>query len=236
MLTLAVLLGIFTVFFSAQEIRTNATNNLESRGQLLSNSRHIRDALRQGSTNLGRFLLDPKQSQYAEQSLAAFNRAHEYTHYLLEHDWLIGKTESTHLSRLPIIFNELLPAINHLVVSRKDPTKQYPALAIGNQNLRPNRNAFNNAMAIAINESNSEEQKSYFSEIFPELVKARYLWTQMVSNFRIYMANQLGSFNENVLTTQEQSIETLFHGLTLQLDKLREFDQQKNWGLKAVMP
>jgi len=232
-ITLAILVGVFTVFFSVQEIRKDAAINLENRGQLLANSRQIHDSLWQGYTYLDRFLLDPNQNEYAEKALASFTKAQKYTGSLLEHPWLVKKSQNTNLSQLPSIFDNLQSAINHLVESRKDPTRQYPAMAISNENLRPNLRAFVNAMAIFTAEAMSEEQKPYFDEVYPELTQTRYLWTQMVSNFRIYMANQLGVFDKSALTTQEQSIELLYGGVKEQLSKLSNFDNQGKLGFES---
>ena len=229
----AILAGVFTVFFSVQEIRKDAAINLETRGQLLASSRHIHDALWQGYTYLDRFLLDPNQTEYAEKALTSFTKAREFTSSLLVHPWLIKKSQNTNLSHLPTIFDNLQYAINHLVESRNDPIKQYPAMAISNENLRPNLRAFVNAMAIFTAEAMNEEQKPYFDEVYPELTQTRYLWTQMVSNFRIYMANQLGVFDKNALTTQEQSIELLYGGVNEQLKKLSGFDNQGKLGFES---
>ena len=232
-ITIAILVGVFSVFFSVQEIRKDAAINLENRGQLLANSRHIHDALWQGYTYLDRFLLDPNQNEFAEKALDSFSKAHEHTNSLLKHQWLIKESQNTNLQQLPTVFDNLHLAINNLVDSRKDPTKQYPAMAISNENLRPNLRAFVNAMAISIGEARSEEQMPYFEEVYPELTQTRYLWTQMVSNFRIYMANQLGVFDKSALRTQEQSIELLYSGVNEQLNKLSILDQQDKLGFES---
>ena len=232
-LTLSVLAGVFVVFVSTQEARKDTSANLESRSQLLASSRKIQSALRQGYTSLDKFLLAPDQTQYAERSLNSFDKARLHTQKLLGHDWLIGKTGSSQFFRLPTLYNQLLKDIDYLVSSRKDPAMQYPALFLGNQSLNPNRTAFANAMAIAINESSSELEQPISLEAFIELIQARYLWNQMVSNFRIYMANQLGAFNENLLTGQEESIETLYLSLRDQLNKLQQLNEQELLGFES---
>jgi len=232
-LTSVVLIGVFSVFFSVQETRNQVAINLESRSELLTNSRHIHDALWLGYTHLDRFLLDPNQAEYATESLNSFKIAREYTSYLINHTWLNGKYQENDLSLLPNYFDELIAAINHLIISRKDPTKQYPAMAISNENLRPNLRAFVNAMAIMVNEATNEEQNPHFMEVYPELTHTRYLWTQTVSNFRIYMANQLGVFDKSALSTQEHSIETLYSGVNQQLSKLSMYDNQGKLGFES---
>lgn len=232
-ITLAILIGVFSVFFSVQESRKDAAVNLENRGQLLAYSRHIHNALWQGYTYLDRFLLDPNQGEYADKALTSFAEARTHTDTLLKHQWLNSISQDTNLSELPSIFNKLQLAISHLVDTRKDPAKQYPAMAISNENLRPNLRAFVNAMAISTAEALSEDQKPYFEEVFPELTQTRYLWTQMVSNFRIYMANQLGVFDKSALKTQEQSIELLYSGVNSQLNKLSVFENQGKLGFET---
>jgi len=218
-----------------QEARTEAAANLKSRGQLFASSRHIHDALWQGYTNLDRFLLDPNNNEpLAETSIAAFNQARNQANQLLEHAWLKGREESTELVRLPKQLDELLVAIDHLVVSRKDPSKQYPALEIGNTKIGPTLRDFANAMLVLVNEVSSEEQSPYFLQVFPDVVQTRYLWTQMVSNFRIYLANQFSAFDQSILRGQEEGVETLYVGLLAQLDKLNSYEQQEKLGFESA--
>ncbi|MBD3669240.1 MAG: sensor domain-containing phosphodiesterase, partial [Gammaproteobacteria bacterium] len=116
---------------------------------------------------------------------------------------------------------------------REDATKQYPSLAVGNNVMQPNRNEFNNAIALALNELREEGLQRKQPKLYAEFIQARHLWTQVLSNFRLYLANRVGSFNEESLPIQEKAIETMYDELRMQLKQLERFDKQGKLGFQA---
>jgi diguanylate cyclase (GGDEF)-like protein len=106
-------------------------------------------------------------------------------------------------------------------------------MGIGNDVMQPNRNVFNNAIAVALNELREEKKDRNKPDVYAQFIHTRHLWSQMLSNFRLYLANRMGSFNEKALPVQERAITTMYQALVDQLQKLSALDQLGELGFES---
>lgn len=225
-LILVVLLGslfLTGAFFGYQNLTRTTTqiqSDLAARNQLLDFSRNIRIDLLQSYKSLHAFLLDPSRTVLRDRVHAHLRNAIGATQQLLDDHWVVAKGQAPTASALKDGLEQLARDARHLEETRLDPERQYPSLAAGRQYLQPNRNAFNNDIALAVAETADGITEGTSLDIYKQLIEVRHLWDQMISNFRIYLANRVGSFDEVSLPIQAQSITTLHEVLQQKLAAL----------------
>jgi len=234
MLAVFVLAALYMAHYTVQQSKHTASSNITNRSEVLQLSRLVRESLLNTYSSMQGFLLEPNESVFIEETGSSLQKAEQYVNQLLGHEWVIDNTKEIHLKFFPHYLNDLSQSIDFLVKTRMDPFQQFPSLALSNREMRPYRNSFNNAISLSILEAESELTSAPESaEAYRVLVETRNFWTQMVSNYRLYIANRLGSFNEQALPSQEKSITTLYSGLTDNLKKLVHLDQQSKLGFET---
>ncbi|WP_455218138.1 hypothetical protein, partial [Kaarinaea lacus] len=216
-----------------QDSRKKTTDNISVRNQLLEHSRLIRDAVWNTRESLGTFLLAPHNTQTRQEIGHFLRNAKNETHRLLEHPWITENRQETSLINLQDNLVSLEGSINELITARLDATRQYPALALARETMLPNYSQFNTAASLAINEQYENASSKKKDKALTSFIQARHIWIQMISNFRMYLANRLGSFDEKTLPVQETDILTQYEGLKDELNKLKQMDEDGVLDLQA---
>ena len=201
-------------------------NRIE-RQRLFEDIHIIKNHLLNTYRQLNNFLLDPDNHSYignVHQSLNdASNTLGEINTQKIQRDIRI----SAYIQNLSTELQELKIETNKLIEIRLDVTQVYPSLFIGSEIMRTSRIGIQNYLTIAFEASvNGKLYSENNGELTRHLISARHLWSTMLSNFRIYLANRLGSFDKNIIPKQEESIERLMDELTSQLNLLKSLDKQ----------
>jgi len=239
---------------NAQKVSDAIAANMASRYASQSFSQQIHEGLFDSYKNLSAFLLDPTRTDLRQEISSSIQNAinasealsnisfNDESFYKLHHLPISSSDPAAHSFTYPIPpkSNELTNLLIDLDVefkrvlsTRLVSVEQYPSLGLGSEILRPNRIQFVNAMSVALYELNENNGELYDKEVYEALVRTRFLWSQMVSNFRLYMANRLGSFNEQALINQEGGIVNLYIGLRAELSKLTQLDDNDRLGFEA---
>lgn len=227
------LTGAMFGYRNLTQTTTDITANLAARTQLLEYSRNIRVDLFESHKSLHAFLLDPTRSGLRERVHARLQNARGATLQLLNYPWVKSQQQSSQVEELENALILLEADIQHLEETRLDPARQYPSLEAGNIYMQPNRNAMNNAIALAVNETAAEAAEGGNLAVYDDLIEARHLWTQLLSNFRMYLANRVGSFNEDALPVQANAIETMYKVLREKLGELEEYQKEERLGFET---
>ncbi len=207
--------------------------NIEFRSKLLTHSRHTRDALWQARQALAAFLIDPNRPEHHERINAAVERAQQNVAELAQHSSAFPDQDQSAVAILHESIGRLSDASKVIIATRMNAQQQYPSMALAQQNLLPINRDFYTAVALAMSEIEGERGDVNHSIAYQALVQSQHLWTQMVSNFRMYLANRMGSFAEQSLHTQEQDVELLYVELGNQLAVLRELQRKGDLGLQT---
>ena len=177
----------------------------------------IRNELFDSYKELNSFLLDPQDTKYKNNVLISLNETLRLSNELSENAWVIKykrKDISVALNKkLRLLKKEAI----QLIKIRLDVNNQYPSLAVGAFVMQPNSDKMTSSLSLAMNEMDAENTQLEKPKIFRDLINVRYLWTQILSVSRIYLANRVGSFSVNLLTRQEKSIEDMFNQLQAKL-------------------
>ena len=76
-----------------------------------------------------------------------------------------------------------------------------------------------------------EIEDNYYPEDLPEymlLVDFQKKWSNVISNYRMYLLNRFNSFQESFLVNQMKNIDEHLNIIQLQLDKLMRLTKMKN--------
>jgi diguanylate cyclase (GGDEF)-like protein len=219
--------------YNVSKISRESTDNFSNRLQLQELGRKIRFYIFEAHKDLDAFLLDPTRSEHKQQIHQALDAAIAYSDDLKSHPWIQRRNGEQALYGLSEQLIGLKAHIDELIQTRIDPTRQYPSLALGNRTMRPSRRNITNAFSIIFNELSEEANANPRQSVYVEVVEARHLWEQMLSNFRLYLANRVGSFNEEVLPVQESAVDTMYQQLQDRLQTLAQLDEQGKLGFQS---
>ena len=233
LLALIVMTGASIAHFNVTALSEKTAANMEIRSQLLTHSRHTRDALWQARQALAAFLIDPNRPEHRERITAAIERAQQNVAELARHSSDFPEHDQPAITTLHDSIARLNAASKVIIATRLNAQQQYPSMALAQQSLLPINRDFYTAVALAMSEIEVERKEVSHSQVYQTLVQSRHLWTQMVSNFRMYLANRMGSFAEESLHTQEQDVELLYVELGHQFEVLRQLQHKGDLGLQT---
>lgn len=217
--------GAYLAYSTISHAQKETASRLITHQQFSDKARQIRISVLKSYTYIDAYLLEPAHKEYKMHALNSLDTAIT----LSQHDQDGTGVDPDDYAQLLIQLNQFLTQLKSqsekLFLSREDISLQYPSMLVGNKVMQPNRNSFNNAIAIALNELKEEGKNKSKPDVFSGFIHARHLWTQMLSNFRLYLANRMGSFSEASLPLQEKAIETMYLELKRHLQKLSALDE-----------
>ena len=230
----AIVVGVaYVSYVRLNNVQNQTSENTTARNQLLEHSRLIRDAVWNTRESLAAFLLTPNDVEQRQNIYNYLDDAKSHTNGLLEESWIVQHDQQTNTHVLKDALDNLKLSIDGLVDTRLNMTQQYPALALARKSMLPQHKVFYSAAAFAIDEFYEEPPTKLSLRSHQYFVEARHIWTQMISNFRMYLANRLGSFAEQVLGNQEQDVITQYEDLEKTLKKLQRMDDKEQLGMQG---
>lgn len=232
-LMLVVLLGSYISYETVHRVQTETGSKLARHYESSEISRQIRVGILSAYTFIDAYLLEPSHFEYQQQALQAIDQSISSAEKFNAHTYSNPQLHRDKSLQLIKLLNKLKNHSQILFEIRSDAARQYPSLAVGAIVMQPNRDAFNNAIALALNEIHEEGLHVTEPEIYKDFMQARFLWTQVLSNFRLYLANRVGSFNENSLPRQEMSIKTMYRELQKQFRILEAHDVKGDLGFQS---
>ena len=211
-----ILAGIMLIFawYTQNQINTSANNiqsNIESRDTLLYQNRQIRNNITLARDLLYKFQIDPQNTTDQEFISKSIERAIHNIERLSEHSWIKTYYKKT-VSDLIVTLTDVNIATKKLIDIRLTPQKLFPSLIIANQELQHLNATYTQNIQLAIKELEDNYTKNDFEE-HQLLIDLRYNWLTMISNFRMYLLNQLNGFQKEYRQNQLDLI-TEFHDST----------------------
>lgn len=230
------LLILAVALFAHQNVtgtRGQTSANIEMRNLLLHHSRYIRDGVWQSARALESFLLDPDRRAERDRVEDGLARAQERTEELLHHPWTQAQGLRRAVSRLQELLSAFEGAAQAVIDTRTDATKQYPALRYARDIMLNEHARFMDAGRLAIEDLRYDPSAASSEALVQEFDRLRDLWIHMIATFRMYLANRLGSFNVDAMTTQETDIRTRLEAIRDGLDRAARMDRDQGPGLQA---
>ena len=195
---LAILMLVFSWFAQQQVsvVKADIEKNIESRNTLIQRNREIRTAITQSRDLVFKFQIDPKKYESKKIISTTISRAIDHIEKLSSHPWIKENYQST-VSELIFTLNDFEHTSKKLIQVRLSPQLLFPSLKIANLRMQPLYAKFTENINLAIKEI--EDDDSNPLDLYAEyqlLIELRFHFSSMISNFRMYMLNQLNAFQD----------------------------------------
>lgn len=213
-------------------IARESANNIHMRNKVLAESRNIRTNLHTANEILTNHLLKPNIEIFREwESLSdeIFTRLD----YIKATDWISDRNMKPIVDKLISTMSEYSLEINKLLSTRMNAAEQHPALYYARETMLPHNQNFLTAANLALEELKDDAALPNSKEIIAAFLEIRYLWSQIISNFRMYVINRLGSFDEDSLRVQENDIELIYEQIYQKLSALQKLSETGVTGIQT---
>jgi len=233
LLSLAMLVASIVGYIRVNHSRENAAQHYTARTELLGISTKIRNRLLDAYRHLDLFLLEPSQTQYRTHVIDSLNAAISLCKTIKSYPNLSQMHQEDTAEHIEKFLNELKMESALLFTTRIDTNRQYPAMAIINAVMRPNRTKVNQKFAVLFEDLRNENWPHRDPNLYQAFDRLQILWIKMVGMFRIYLANRIGSFNEAALPGQEVAISNINDAFITQLQKIKLMDLKNGIGFES---
>lgn len=169
---------------------------------------------------------------------------------IIQHHLQILATQVKKLTSLPLVQSDaefsqpalrLLDHLQNLTIHAKhmldissDFELKYPAMPIMLDKLRPINQTMVGLIIGSIDEARNEiQQKPEHEKVLSTLRDLRYVWSQMISSVRVFVANRLGAFGppEKTMSLIQRDRELYAEVITDLLSQLQEYHESHLLGL-----
>ena len=180
-------------------------------------------------TALQVFLLSPEKQQRTA-TLASFDHLIADAIVLSNNDWTQrSPSRQEKLRELSANIRELRQQSVLLIEVRVDAEKLFPAMRTMISKMLPNNVRFLTLATLAMDEAVDRRGHPHQEEIRWLFADARYAWSVMIGNFRVFVANRFGVFPgspEAGMKNQHQQIEFYHETVGRQLAALERYQAQ----------
>ncbi len=189
---------------------------------------HAKNALVQARDLLDLYLLSPS-ARYREAFHVALNDAEAAVARLAGLEWVHEMGLADAVRALAPQLASLHQRGDQLMSVRLDAVAMYPAMRLANGRMLAANRAIASALELAIVEAREEDDGA--TETL--LVETRNTWNRLISAYRLYLINRLGSLFEDALPGQLGDVETLYAQLDGQLRRLAAVRRAGRLGLQG---
>lgn len=153
------------------------------------------------------YMLEPEHSNQKELVKQKLDFARSNILKLSDSPVILKLDLKKNIKQLSARINQLQTESQQLFHIRINANKQYPAMAVSESRLLPTRNQISTIFNVTLEEL-KETQNLEITPQFNLIIKARYAWLRIISEFRFYMTNRMGTLNEQILLDQENLIDS----------------------------
>lgn len=213
--------------------RSDITDHFGNRNSLLEGSRQIRDQVWQARRDMEAFLRDPYDSAMRQNVHVALATAIGDVNDLRVQGRFDGLTERELLDPLQEGLIDLVYSVESLFQLSTDPIRQFPAFSSASANLNPLSKEALTSIEVAMDEALSSKLNRQQPEVYRAFAQLRFHWAQMVSSFRMYLANRMGSVDRDALVVQANEVEVLYFGMITDLSVIEKMQGKGLLDLQA---
>ncbi|NNJ92010.1 MAG: EAL domain-containing protein [Gammaproteobacteria bacterium] len=199
----------------------NTRNTSEIRNNILKVRNHI-NVLANGID------LVTLQPEYKDQVLlvfqASFTEINQILDAVIEKELLGGAEFISALSQLSANLDQLRESAQRLFEVRTNVNQQYPGMEVSSRVLRPAQKDMMTALNLALQENDEDALQSKSPAYRAHLVHLKQLWTSTISAYRLYLANRMGSFDEEELYDQEVHVDEYLLEMKNQVAALLQYE------------
>ena len=222
-LVIIMLLANWMAWRQANQLESQIQENLASRLSLLQHDREIRNNIWSLRDYLSKVQVNPRKFYHPDYISNTIGTIHQHIQRINEHPWIQQNYASTtrELSQTLKVFKD---SAEKMVDIQRHPQQLYPSVSISNFIMQPTYADVINQLNLAIDSLEEEKTENYYEE-YLVLVRLRYNWMSLTTNFRMYMLNRLNAFQEKYLVNQVDLISTLHEAIVKQMRWLNKQDK-----------
>ena len=234
----AVILGIIVIIAAliAYNEMTRASRTVSKEAQdiaeLLEITSDIQYQITHANKAINIFMLEPERKEQRALLDKELDNSLSNIHTLSSHSIIKKLNLNNKLDMLFSDINQLKKSSDKVFNIRISANEQYPALFVSAESMRPARNKIYTVFNTTLDELRSSPKLTVTPEL-NLLLKARYTWLRTISEYRLYLTNRIGSFNEKRLLQQEQHIESHITLLKNQVRSLTAESIEKYFGFEG---
>jgi len=211
--------------------------NIEQRIKVADISHHMRAAIVDANNALNLYLLSPTETgrQTFQQRL---NDANHHRQQLLEVNWVAAGRLAAMLATLEPLLRKLDASGEEVMTVRQTANLMYPAMRLANgEMLEVNQQfLFETDNAIHVLEGKTKSAMTRQETIILRLlIDAHDKWQSMISAYRLYLVNRIGSLHEDALRTQADDVDLLFNRISDNTQELNRIARKHNLDLEVIV-
>lgn len=203
---IASLLGIIVLVFSAYEqnqitiVKNEIRSNISSRNALLKRSTAVQTAILKSRDMLFKFQIDPDYELDRKIISQTIHDAIVHIKILSTHHW-IKKHYLKDINKLIFALQQFDKTSTKLINTRLNPQLLFPAIKIASVEMQPLFAEMIENIQLALKDMNDNGEYNKHTE-YVTFTELRFYLSTMVSNFRMYLLNQLNAFDESYRQNQ----------------------------------
>ncbi|MEJ2213931.1 MAG: GGDEF domain-containing protein, partial [Gammaproteobacteria bacterium] len=232
---LATLLMSLVLYFSNDYTSNKITeliHSIEHSNEIKEDVIQMRNHVTALSNGINSVMNDPaKADQIRLIFQASFNELNHLINKLNQLDYIDGTGITGHLIELTGMLDELYVNSSKLIEIRKNIHQQFPAMEVSNRLMRSARDEMFRILSITHEEMSNSDPNYKGSELYDLIMESKYLLTYTISEYRLYLAFRLGSFNDENLFDQEEIVYAFTDNLRAVFQKIQTY--RENLGFES---
>lgn len=118
--------------------------------------------------------------------------------------------------------DQIEPHISNLIKIRQDPDQQYPGMSLSANVMADQQNTMKGLLTLLYEEIENGDFKPKSDSLDNEILQARLLLEKEIAQIRIYIANRLALFSDEILISQASSLTAIHEAY---VDKLKDLEK-----------
>ncbi|UCE89024.1 MAG: EAL domain-containing protein [Pseudomonadota bacterium] len=213
-LVLAVALAlVITVCISAAQYLVGysgrtAAGNLAGRVEVVQQIQHIKGLLWNAEDALDLYMLSPSAAQRTTFH-HNIEQARRRIHILADDEWVQSNGLADAAGAVDPVLAQLQQKAIELTEIRLDADMMYPAMSLARGSMLDANRGFQTAVDLSLLACR-DQHGCRVDAIYELLVETRSHWNRLISAYRLYLINRLGTLFEDALLTQADDVGVLY--------------------------
>lgn len=130
--------------------------------------------------------------------------------------------------------NKISPLVTQLIEIRRDPNKQYPGMSLSANIMAEQQNTLKGLLKLLQEEINNGDYIPKSKSLLSEILESRILVEKEISQVRIYIANRLALFSNEILINQANSLTEINLSFVKKIDILLNIYQSEEESFEGL--
>lgn len=237
LVSLVIVSAIFASYLVSSRSHDALADNIQQTAQIKQKTLQMRNHINALVNGVEMVMLDPGfKDQVRLIFEASFTEVNQLILQLSDAAMFNGFNMADELQNINLDLQELYTAASNLFEIRTEVSRQYPSMEVSNRVMRPARNTLYTNIDIALRELLDENPELRGSVYHEALRHAMQVWTSTIAEYRLYLANRVGSFDEEQLYEQEDNIDAYIDEMLRIAKNLLQFSDQFGLQAENVIP